>query len=89
MTYVRPVLDCMCRIYFNKGHAGVDGEALGFPWPMHSALPACVFGRWAGATFLWLSAVFWYGSLAPPVWPGLAGGGHPLVCTADPLMGPL
>ena len=29
----------------------------------------CVFGRWAGATFLWLSAVFWYGSLAPLVWP--------------------
>jgi hypothetical protein len=26
------------------------------------SLHICVFGRWAGATFLWIFAVFWCGS---------------------------
>ncbi len=33
-------------------------------------------------------AVFWCGSPELLGWPGLAGG-FPLVCTADPLVGPL
>ncbi len=33
-------------------------------------------------------AVFWCGSPELLRWPGLAGG-FPLVCTADPLVGPL
>ncbi len=37
---------------------------------------------------LWISAVFWCGSPELLGWRGLAGG-LPLVCTADPLMGPL
>jgi hypothetical protein len=49
---------------------------------------ACLGGRWAGATFLWIFAVFWCGSPELLGWPGLAGG-FPLVCAAGPLVGPL
>jgi hypothetical protein len=48
----------------------------------------CVFRRWAGDTLLWIFAVFWRGSPELLGWPGLAGGGHPLI-TVDPLMGAL
>jgi hypothetical protein len=48
----------------------------------------CVFGRWAGETFLGIFAEFCCRNLELLGWPRPAGG-HPLFCTADPLMGAL